>query len=186
MLAARTMALATTAALAAALATFAPSARAQAGADADALLTIDHYVAVRSTVPVDLRSDHGDLRARARAGRNDPARRAARCARRAVRARRGHAGGSRVRRAVRRLQLDGVPRQRGLRRVLDGHDGLRPLDASGRDERGLQPAGRAAGARSATRRARGRSASSSRRSRRTGTTSTQSSTTCARCAASSA
>ncbi len=34
-------------------------------------------------------------------------------------------------RAPRRLQLDGVPRQRGLRRIRHGHDGLRALDASG-------------------------------------------------------
>ena len=51
MLEARTTALAATLALSAALATFVPSALAQAGADSDGLLTIDHYVAVRSTVP---------------------------------------------------------------------------------------------------------------------------------------
>ena len=29
------------------------------------------------------------------------------------------------------LQLDGVSRERRLRRVLDGHDRLRPIDAAG-------------------------------------------------------
>ncbi|HVP69938.1 MAG TPA: hypothetical protein VMS45_01360, partial [Gemmatimonadaceae bacterium] len=50
MLAAKTMALAAALGLGAVLATFIPGALAQAG-DADGLLTIDHYVPVRSTVP---------------------------------------------------------------------------------------------------------------------------------------
>src|SRR6516165_366719 len=50
MLQAKTAALAATVGLGAVLATFIPGALAQAG-DADGLLTIDHYVPVRSTVP---------------------------------------------------------------------------------------------------------------------------------------
>ena len=59
--------------------------------------------------------------------------------RRAVHPRRRHAGRSRVRRPGARLQLDGVPGARRLRRVLDGHHRLRPLDAAGGDERPVQP-----------------------------------------------
>ena len=65
--------------------------------------------------------------------------------RRAVHPRRGHAGRGRVRRAVLRLQLDGVSGQRRLRRLLDGHGRVRPFDASDGDERPLQPCARAAG-----------------------------------------
>src|SRR6516165_11902654 len=50
MLQAKTAALAATVGLGAVVATLVPGARAQA-ADSDGLLTIDHYVAVRSTVP---------------------------------------------------------------------------------------------------------------------------------------
>ena len=132
--------------------------------------------------PGDRRPNGAALRARAREARDDPARRAARRSRRAVRARRRHAGRGRVRRAVCGLQLDGVPRRGGLRRVLDGHDGLRPLDAADRHERRLQSVGGAADGARRARRAKRRTTRSSRRSRRTGTTSTPSSTTSARCA----
>src|SRR4051794_35093018 len=51
MLAARTAALAAISGVLTALGTLVPSALAQAGAEQDGLLTIDHYVPVRSTVP---------------------------------------------------------------------------------------------------------------------------------------
>ena len=158
------------------------SAQPTAGEDSQHILTVDHYVPNQSIVPSIDGPNRADLRARAREAGDDPARRAARRSRRAVRARRRHAGRGRVRRAVRRLQLDGVSRRRGLRRVLDGHDGLRPLDAAERHERGLQSLGRAADGARRARRAKRRTARSSRRSRRTGTTSTPSSSTSARCA----
>ena len=41
-----------------------------------------------------------------------------------------------------RLQLDGVPGERRLRRLLDGHHRLRPIDAAGGDERSVQPVAR--------------------------------------------
>ena len=107
--------------------------------DSQRILTIDHYVRVKSTVPAIAGETGADLRARTGAGWPRPARQLVYGSGRALRARRRHASRSRVRRAVSGLQLDGVPRARRLRRVLDGHDRLRPLDAAGADERSLQP-----------------------------------------------
>ena len=92
--------------------------------------------------PVDERPGGANLRARARHVAHD---RAWVRGRGAVRARCRHAGGGGVRRAARRLQLDGVSRERGIRRVLDGHDRLRPIDQADRDERSVQFVPHAAG-----------------------------------------
>ena len=70
----------------------------------DQLLTIDHYVRVRSTAP-SMNGQTAQLYVRERV-ESRTSRGAHR--RRAVRARRRHAGRSRLRRAVRRLQLDGA------------------------------------------------------------------------------
>ena len=82
------------------------------GEDGARILSIDHFVGVRSDRAGDRRAAGADLRARARARRHGAARRIARRSRRAVRARRGNAGRSRVRRALSGLQLDGVSRAR--------------------------------------------------------------------------
>ena len=67
MLQAKTAALAATVGLGAVVATLVPGARAQA-ADSEGLLTIDHYVAVRSTVPsISGQTTEIYVRARARA-----------------------------------------------------------------------------------------------------------------------
>ena len=66
--------------------------------------------------------------------------------RRAVRSRRRHAGGSLVRRSLQGLQLDGVSGEGGIRRLLNGHDRLRPLHAPAGDERSVQLVEGAAGA----------------------------------------
>ena len=92
------------------------------------------------------RSDRADLRPRSRAPWHCAARSSGLRQRRAVRSWRRHARGSVVRRSVQGLQLDGVSREGGIRRVLDGHDGLRPVHASAGDERSLQPVEGAAGA----------------------------------------
>ena len=85
--------------------------------------------------PVDERPDGAALRARAGLR---PRRHARRIRCRALRARRRHAGRSGVRRAVRRFQLDGLSGERRLRRVLDGRDRVRTLDAADGHERSLQ------------------------------------------------
>ena len=90
------------------------------------------------------RSDRADLRSRSRAPRYGAARPSGPGQRRALRARRRYPRGSVVRRSVQGLQLDGVPRQGWIRRVLHGHDRLRALDASAGDERSVQPVERAA------------------------------------------
>ena len=92
---------------------------------------------------VDERTDGSALRARARRG---PLAAARVVGRRAVRPRRGHARRSGVRRAVRRLQLDGVSGPRRVRRVLDGRHRLRTIDAADGHERPVQPRARTAGA----------------------------------------
>ena len=109
------------------------------GDDSARLLTIDHFVRVKSTVPA-IAGQQAQLYVRERvmagmvARGSTPGR-----SRRPVRPRRGHAGRSRLRRAERRLQLDGLSRARRLRRLLGGHDRLRPIDAAGADERPVQP-----------------------------------------------
>ena len=94
----------------------------------------------------DRRPGSADLRSRGRARGQGVARRPGLRTGGAVRARRGHAGRSHVRRSLQGLQLDGLPRQRRVRRVLDGHDGLRPVDAPRADERPVQFLEGAAGA----------------------------------------
>ncbi len=105
------------------------------------ILSVDHKVTVKSIVPA-IAGQPAQIYVRERVadGHEESRRRS----RGAVRARRRHAGRSRVRCADRRLQLDGVPRQERFRRVLDGHRRLRPLVAAGADERSVQPVGRAA------------------------------------------
>src|SRR5690606_9321461 len=63
---------------------------------------------------------------------------------RSVHAWRRNARRGRLRRALCRLQLDGAPCRRGLRRLRDGHDRLRKVDAAERDERAVQLVRRAA------------------------------------------
>ena len=109
------------------------------GDDSERILTIDHFVRVQSSVPaisgqptqlyVRERVHAGHARTRFASGRS----------RGAVRARGRHAGRSGIRCAVSGLQLDGVPRAGGVRRLLGRHDRLRPLDAPGSDERSVQP-----------------------------------------------
>ena len=105
------------------------------------ILSVDHKVTVKSIVPA-IAGQPAQIYVRERVaeGMKNPGARS----RRVVRARRRHAGRSRVRRADRRLQLDGVSREGRLRRVLDGHHRLRPIDTAGADERSLQPVGGAA------------------------------------------
>ncbi len=88
----------------------------------------------------DRRADRQHLCARARAGGRHHA---GRRSRRAVRPRRRHSGGGGVRSLGAGLQLDGLSRQRRVRRVLHGHDRLRPLDAPGTHERSVQSLARA-------------------------------------------
>src|SRR5205814_7179556 len=94
----------------------------------------------------DCRPGGADLRPRARARGGGAARRRRRRSRGALRPRRGHAGRSRLRRAAGRLQLDGVSRERRLRRLRHGYHRLRSIVPPGGDERSLQPREGSAGA----------------------------------------
>ena len=114
--------------------------------DGGRLLRLDHYVQVHSTVPA-IAGQLTEIYVREVVEAGTVAARRTGCrSRGAVHPRRGHAGGSCLRRSLSGLQLDGLPGARRLRRVFHGHDRLWPFHASRRDERSLQSHERAAGA----------------------------------------
>ena len=102
--------------------------------------TCSAWITTFASVPPsrDRRANHADLCAGSSAGRHSAARGSARGPRRSVRPWSGHARGSRLRRSLSGLQLDGLSRPRRFRRVRDGYDRLRPVDAARRHERPVQ------------------------------------------------
>ena len=109
------------------------------GDDSERLLTIDHYVRVKSTVPA-LAGQDVPIYVRERVQAGTALRSASTADRVALFV---HGAGTPAEVAFDvpqpRLQLDGVSGARRLRRVRDGHHRLRPIDPAGGDERSLQP-----------------------------------------------
>ena len=120
------------------------SAQPTAGEDSQHILTVDHYVPNQSIVPA-IDGQTVQLYVRERVKPATIQRGAPRDDRVVLFV---HGAGTPAEVAFdvpyARLQLDGVSRRGRLRRVLDGHDRLRPLDAAERHERGLQSLGGAA------------------------------------------
>src|SRR6185369_12283602 len=101
--------------------------------DSERLLTVDHYVKVRSTVPA-IAGEPAAIYARESPRGSGTAERRLDRSRDPLRPRCWHSGRSGVRCAVSGLQRDGLSRASGIRRLLHGHHRLRPFNASGTHE----------------------------------------------------